>query len=61
MLACGSKPVTIRMNSTAKVDNRARRVVLGGGGGGAIFDRGGRLRIIDSTFTDNRCEHYGRS
>jgi hypothetical protein len=30
-----------------------------GGGGGAIFDRGGRLRIIDSTFTDNRCEHYG--
>ncbi len=115
--ACGSKPVTIRMNSTAKVDNRARRVVLDGGGlitlsgegrrrilymdtcdpkqvwttshcqnqaspmlvvqnltfadgnstgedfdgggGGAIFDRGGRLRIIDSTFTDNRCEHYG--
>jgi len=30
-----------------------------GGGGGAIFDRGGRLRIIDSTFTDNRCERYG--
>lgn len=30
-----------------------------GGGGGAIFDRGGRLRIVDSVFTSNRCEHYG--
>jgi Chlamydia polymorphic membrane protein (Chlamydia_PMP) repeat len=30
-----------------------------GGGGGAIFDRGGRLRIVHSVFTGNRCEHYG--
>jgi hypothetical protein len=30
-----------------------------GGGGGAIFDRGGRLRIVDSTFTHNRCEDDG--
>jgi hypothetical protein len=30
-----------------------------GGGGGAIFDRGGRLRILDSTFTDNRCDASG--
>jgi predicted outer membrane repeat protein len=30
-----------------------------GGGGGAIFDRGGRLRIVDSVFTNNRCEHDG--
>lgn len=30
-----------------------------GGGGGAIFDRGGRLRIVDSNFTDNRCERDG--
>ena len=30
-----------------------------GGGGGAIFDRGGRLRIVNSTFTANRCDHYG--
>ena len=30
-----------------------------GGGGGAIFDRGGRLRILNSTFTANRCDHYG--
>ncbi len=26
---------------------------------GAIFDRGGRLRIVDSTFTDNRCDPTG--
>ena len=30
-----------------------------GGGGGAIFDRGGRLRIVNSTFTANRCEPEG--
>jgi hypothetical protein len=30
-----------------------------GGGGGAIFDRGGRLRIVDSVFTANRCDPTG--
>src|SRR5690348_17583364 len=30
-----------------------------GGGGGAIFDRGGRLRVLNSVFTGNRCDHYG--
>ncbi|HYJ55884.1 MAG TPA: hypothetical protein VEX40_10290, partial [Mycobacterium sp.] len=30
-----------------------------GGGGGAIFARGGRLRIVDSTFVGNRCDRTG--
>ncbi len=30
-----------------------------GGGGGAIFVRGGRLKIVDSTFVRNRCERKG--
>ena len=30
-----------------------------GGGGGAVFDRGGQLRIVDSTFTGNRCDPDG--
>ena len=30
-----------------------------GGGGGAIFVRGGRLKIIDSTFVRNRCDRTG--
>jgi len=30
-----------------------------GGGGGAIFNRGGRLRIVNSTFIGNRCERTG--
>jgi hypothetical protein len=30
-----------------------------GGGGGAIFDRGGRLRIVNSVFVRNRCERNG--
>lgn len=30
-----------------------------GGGGGAIFARGGRLRIVNSRFDDNRCDSDG--
>jgi hypothetical protein len=30
-----------------------------GGGGGAIFDRGGRLRIVNSSFSGNRCDPTG--
>jgi Right handed beta helix region len=30
-----------------------------GGGGGAVFVRGGRVKVVDSTFTDNRCDPVG--
>jgi hypothetical protein len=30
-----------------------------GGGGGAVFVRGGRVKVIESTFTANRCESTG--
>ncbi|WP_189082305.1 hypothetical protein [Mangrovihabitans endophyticus] len=30
-----------------------------GGGGGAIFARGGRIKIINSRFTGNRCDRTG--
>jgi hypothetical protein len=30
-----------------------------GGGGGAVFVRGGRLSVVDSTFTRNRCDKTG--
>jgi hypothetical protein len=30
-----------------------------GGGGGAILARGGQLKIVDSTFVDNRCDRSG--
>jgi len=30
-----------------------------GGGGGAVFVRGGRLKVVDSTFTRNRCDSTG--
>ena len=30
-----------------------------GGGGGAIFVRGGRLKVVNSRFTDNRCDGTG--
>jgi hypothetical protein len=30
-----------------------------GGGGGAVFDRGGRLKIVNATFVGNRCDRSG--
>jgi hypothetical protein len=30
-----------------------------GGGGGAVFDRGGQLKIVDTTFVGNRCDRTG--
>ncbi len=30
-----------------------------GGGGGAVFVRGGRVKVIDSTFTANQCDPTG--
>ncbi|MEZ5702649.1 MAG: hypothetical protein R3E42_13025 [Burkholderiaceae bacterium] len=30
-----------------------------GGGGGAIFVRGGQFKIVNSVFTNNRCETTG--
>ncbi|MEV4479856.1 hypothetical protein [Micromonospora coxensis] len=31
-----------------------------GGGGGAIFVRGGRVKVVDSRFTGNRCDRTGQ-
>jgi hypothetical protein len=30
-----------------------------GGGGGAVFDRGGRLKIVNTRFVGNRCDRTG--
>ena len=40
-------------------DGNATGETIDGGGGGAIFARGGRLKILDSTFVDNRCDRTG--
>jgi hypothetical protein len=40
-------------------DGNSTGQLFDGGGGGAIFDRGGRLRIVNSTFTANRCDPTG--
>ena len=41
------------------VDGNATGETTDGGGGGAIFARGGRLKILDSTFAGNRCDTTG--
>jgi hypothetical protein len=40
-------------------DGDATGETVDGGGGGAIFARGGRLRIVNSTFSGNRCDPTG--
>ena len=40
-------------------DGNASGETFDGGGGGAIFARGGRLRIVHSTFVRNRCDRDG--
>jgi hypothetical protein len=41
------------------VDGNSTGETLEGGGGGAIFDRGGRLKVINSRFFRNTCEETG--
>ncbi len=41
------------------VDGNATGQRTDGGGGGAVFARGGRLKILDSVFVDNRCDRRG--
>jgi Chlamydia polymorphic membrane protein (Chlamydia_PMP) repeat len=40
-------------------DGNSTGETFDGGGGGAIFDRGGRLKIVDSKFVGNRCDPTG--
>jgi len=47
------------VENLAFVDGNSTGQAFDGGGGGAIFARGGRLRIVNSTFTGNRCEPTG--
>ena len=41
------------------VDGNSIGETAEGGGGGAIFVRGGRLKIVNSIFTRNRCDEVG--
>ncbi|HEX9032112.1 MAG TPA: hypothetical protein VF834_09730 [Streptosporangiaceae bacterium] len=45
-------------NITFKDGNSTGRT-YDGGGGGAIFARGGQLKVVNSTFLDNRCDSTG--
>ncbi|RYB94094.1 hypothetical protein EUA93_06880 [Nocardioides oleivorans] len=61
---CNDQPepkLVVRRMSFAdgNATDEAYRSDEGGGGGGAIFVRGGRFKIIDSTFVGNRCARTG--
>jgi hypothetical protein len=53
-----SSPELIVQNLTFR-DGNSTGQTYEGGGGGAIFDRGGRLKVIDSRFIGNRCDATG--
>jgi hypothetical protein len=53
-----SSPQLVIQNLTF-TDGNSSGQRFDGGGGGAIFDRGGRLRIVNSVFTGNRCDGEG--
>jgi hypothetical protein len=47
------------LENLSLVDGNSAGEDFDGGGGGAVFDRGGRLRIINSSFRHDRCERDG--
>jgi predicted outer membrane repeat protein len=47
------------IQNLALIDGNSTGQHFDGGGGGAIFARGGRLRIVNSTFSGDLCDHYG--
>jgi len=49
----------LTVEDMAFIDGNSTGEQFDGGGGGAIFARGGRLRIVGSTFSGNRCDHDG--
>jgi hypothetical protein len=49
----------LTVQNLAFVDGNATGEKVDGGGGGAIFVRGGRLKIINSTFLRNKCDTTG--
>jgi hypothetical protein len=51
--------LTVRAMRFADGNAKTKRSADNLGGGGAIFDLGGRLRVVNSRFVDNRCYHVG--
>lgn len=49
----------LTVQNLAFIDGNATGERTEGGGGGAIFVRGGQLRVVNSTFVDNRCDATG--
>ena len=49
----------LTVQNLAFADGNSTGETFEGGGGGAIFVRGGRLKIVDSKFTGNRCDASG--
>ena len=57
---CDDQATPRSSSSTSRfADGNSTGETYEGGGGGAVFVRGGRLKIVDATFGDNRCDKTG--
>ncbi len=49
----------LTVQNISLVDGNSTGITTDGGGGGAIFARGGRLKVVNTTFIGNRCDPTG--
>jgi hypothetical protein len=49
----------VSLQNLAFADGNSTGQTFDGGGGGAVFVRGGRVKVINSRFTGNRCDSTG--
>ncbi len=57
---CNDQPTPqVSLQNLTFTDGNSTGQTTDGGGGGAVFVRGGRVKVVNSRFTGNRCESSG--
>jgi hypothetical protein len=57
---CNDQPTPqVSLQNLTFADGNSTGQTFEGGGGGAVFVRGGRVKVINSRFTGNRCDSTG--
>jgi hypothetical protein len=57
---CNDQPSPqVSLQNLTFADGNSTGQTFDGGGGGAVFIRGGRVKVVNSRFTDNRCDSTG--
>jgi hypothetical protein len=57
---CNNQPTPqVSLQNLTFADGNSTGQIVDGGGGGAVFVRGGRVKVVNSRFTGNRCDATG--